>query len=541
MKILALVFAAALAATAAVGERRMLVRRGRAGVKKMNKDFWLSKSAAEFSVSIPNIFSKKNKNGKGRRKKKKTIEAMAKTKKTEENASTKQQEATSHADKGGDFFSTIKPGDNKFTILLYDNVNLLDVFGPMQMILSPVGLRHFELTTCAMTPPCKDSVQNSVCQTNGPTIIADFSKEDCPTEFTTLVVPGGKGAQAAAKSDLQWLADRVHLSKKVVTFGTGGNILEQVIGANHGIAEHPKFLSVGGGTIATDSILKFIDAYPIAYDGKVEKVKKYAEYTPAPAELALEPIAPPEPYKKTPKIAVLIYDGFDVLDVFGPISMFSSAGIEIVMCSVPPLGMPKQRRFKHRTYSGSSSPYVVADYGLEDCPPTEYLFVPGGAGTGKLYDQHFIEEVKPEVFNRWKTTFFNQLRKRVDSSKGVLTVCTGSLLLGASGVLDGIKATTNKMFWCSAVDDLNKEKSEDDRIEWQPAARWVVDSKGNTKFWTSSGVSAGTDMSLAFIENVEGDSFRKERARFAAWENKYNWNDESENDPFRKQWRHGWC
>jgi transcriptional regulator GlxA family with amidase domain len=97
------------------------------------------------------------------------------------------------------------------------------------------------------------------------------------------------------------------------------------------------------------------------------------------------------------------------------------------------------------------------------------------------------------------------------------------------------------MFWCSAVDDLNKEKSEDDRIEWQPAARWVVDSKGNTKFWTSSGVSAGTDMSLAFIENVEGDSFRKERARFAAWENKYNWNDESENDPFRKQWRHGWC
>ena len=67
-------------------------------------------------------------------------------------------------------------------------------------------------------------------------------------------------------------------------------------------------------------------------------------------------------------------------------------------------------------------------------------------------------------------------------------MCTGSALLAKAGLLDGIRATTNKRAFAWA-------RSQSDKVIWEKEARWVEDDK----FFASSGVSAGMDMSLAVI------------------------------------------
>ncbi|KAJ7684361.1 class I glutamine amidotransferase-like protein [Mycena polygramma] len=79
-------------------------------------------------------------------------------------------------------------------------------------------------------------------------------------------------------------------------------------------------------------------------------------------------------------------------------------------------------------------------------------------------------------------------------AKYVLSVCGGSVYLALAGLLSGKRATTNKAFYRATVAVTPKD------IQWVPKARWVVD--GN--IWTSSGVTAGNDMALAFIDHLVG-------------------------------------
>ncbi|KAJ8607383.1 hypothetical protein MRB53_040329 [Persea americana] len=78
--------------------------------------------------------------------------------------------------------------------------------------------------------------------------------------------------------------------------------------------------------------------------------------------------------------------------------------------------------------------------------------------------------------------------------KYLITVCTGSRLAAEAGVLSGKRATTNK----KCFDEINGLYAG---IDWVREARWVVD--GNA--WTSSGVSAGMDVTFAWIEEVYGE------------------------------------
>ncbi|KAJ7240124.1 class I glutamine amidotransferase-like protein [Mycena haematopus] len=84
------------------------------------------------------------------------------------------------------------------------------------------------------------------------------------------------------------------------------------------------------------------------------------------------------------------------------------------------------------------------------------------------------------------------IAQQAPKAKYVMSVCTGSFQLACAGVLDGKRATTNKMFYRAVVAATSK------KIEWVPQARWVVAEGG--KVWTSSGVTAGSDMALAFVE-----------------------------------------
>lgn len=120
---------------------------------------------------------------------------------------------------------------------------------------------------------------------------------------------------------------------------------------------------------------------------------------------------------------------------------------------------------------------VEADHGFETCPPLDYLLIPGGQGTRR------------EVDNADLISF---VRKQAAGCRQVLSVCTGSFVLQAAGLLDGKRATTHFLSW--------------DRLRQLPGVTAVEDRftrDGNV--WTAAGVSAGIDLALALIADQAGE------------------------------------
>ena len=109
------------------------------------------------------------------------------------------------------------------------------------------------------------------------------------------------------------------------------------------------------------------------------------------------------------------------------------------------------------------------------------------------------------------------LRRQSAGSEWTTSVCTGSALLAKAGILDGRRATTNKVAFAWVA-------SQSSRVHWQKTAWWV----GDGKFVTSSGVSAGTDMALGLVEKLYGRAMADSVARAA----EYCWNDNPADDPF---------
>ncbi|KAJ7628722.1 class I glutamine amidotransferase-like protein [Roridomyces roridus] len=86
------------------------------------------------------------------------------------------------------------------------------------------------------------------------------------------------------------------------------------------------------------------------------------------------------------------------------------------------------------------------------------------------------------------------IKHQAPHAKYIMSVCAGTVQLALAGVLTGKRATTNKAFYRQIVAAMPKD------ITWVPEARWVIDAN----VWTSSGVSAGADMALAFVEHLGG-------------------------------------
>ena len=130
------------------------------------------------------------------------------------------------------------------------------------------------------------------------------------------------------------------------------------------------------------------------------------------------------------------------------------------------------------------------------------MLVPGGQGT------------RNEVNN---PTTISWLKKVQPDAEMMLSVCTGSALFAKAGFLDGVRATTNK----KAFDWV---ASQGTQVEWVKKARWVRDGS----YFTSSGISAGMDMSIAVISHLLG----KERAEQVAIRAEYDWHQDPDEDPF---------
>jgi len=193
------------------------------------------------------------------------------------------------------------------------------------------------------------------------------------------------------------------------------------------------------------------------------------------------------------KIGAVLFPGFELLDVYGPLEMFGMLGKRVVIT------MLAERPGQIRSHQG---PMGVADAALGETPGLDLLLVPGGQGT------------RTEVQN---DRLLDQLKTRSDEARFVASVCTGSALLARAGVLDGVRATSNKL----AFDWV---KTQGPRVKWIREARWVEDGK----FFTSSGVSAGMDMALGLIQCAFGKAASVDAARLA----EYTWHEDRTRDPF---------
>jgi transcriptional regulator GlxA family with amidase domain len=197
----------------------------------------------------------------------------------------------------------------------------------------------------------------------------------------------------------------------------------------------------------------------------------------------------------TRTLGVLLFDQFELLDVFGPLEMFGMLddfAIRLISEQAPVI-------------ASAQGPRSVIDDHFADDRAYDVLLVPGGMGTRR--------EVGNPALLDW-------LARKAESTEIVASVCTGSALLAKAGLLDDRRATTNKLAFDWVM-------SQGPKVNWQGRARWVEDGK----FFTSSGVSAGMDMTLALIARLCGI----ERAHQAAHWAEYTWNEDSENDPFARE------
>ncbi|MFD6312227.1 DJ-1/PfpI family protein [Streptomyces nigra] len=166
-------------------------------------------------------------------------------------------------------------------------------------------------------------------------------------------------------------------------------------------------------------------------------------------------------------IAMVLYDRFTALDIVGPyeaLSRIPDARVDFVAETAGPV----------RADTGFLS--LVADRALADVPHPDVVVVPGGPGT--------FTELENEKLLDW-------LRTADTTTAWTTSVCSGSLLLAAAGLLRGRRAASH---WLT-LDFLPQYGAE------PTADRVVVDGK----YVTGAGVSAGIDMALTLVGRVAGD------------------------------------
>ena len=192
-------------------------------------------------------------------------------------------------------------------------------------------------------------------------------------------------------------------------------------------------------------------------------------------------------------LGAVFYEGFELLDVYGPLEMFGSVGAQLRIVTVA------ERTGPVASFQG---PQTVAEFDFASAPKLDLILLPGGFGTMR------------ELENPAMIDF---LRRRSASAEVTMSVCTGSAILARAGLLDGRRATSNKQFFDLA-------RSQGAAVNWVEEARWVEDGP----FATSSGVSAGTDMALAVIARLYG---RSAAQRIADW-TEYEWQSDPSRDAF---------
>jgi transcriptional regulator GlxA family with amidase domain len=166
------------------------------------------------------------------------------------------------------------------------------------------------------------------------------------------------------------------------------------------------------------------------------------------------------------QIAIPLFERLTALDAIGPYEVLSRLpGADVVFVASEP--------GSKRTDTGALA--LSADQGLSEVPQPDIVVVPGGRGTrDQPHDELLAWIQQAHQTSRWTTS-----------------VCTGALLLGAAGILEGLRATTHWLFF----DQLREFGAE-------PTPERVVEQG---KVITAAGVSSGIDMALRLVQLIAGD------------------------------------
>lgn len=176
-----------------------------------------------------------------------------------------------------------------------------------------------------------------------------------------------------------------------------------------------------------------------------------------------------KPKHNIKNIGILVYDGVNDLDMMGPRYVFGESGAKTLLISLKPGNI--------KTAMGVE---IVPNTVIDSVSQLDILVIPGGfKGT--------IEAAYDKSLHEW-------IRKIDQNTTYTASVCTGGWILGATGLLQGKRASTN---WYKEEDFLKKYGAI-------PAnERYTQDGK----YWTSAGVTAGMDMSLAILKDNWGEKY----------------------------------
>jgi transcriptional regulator GlxA family with amidase domain len=193
----------------------------------------------------------------------------------------------------------------------------------------------------------------------------------------------------------------------------------------------------------------------------------------------------------TRTVGILLFDEVEVLDFAGPFEVFSVSGrrnqLDLFhVVTVSERGQPIAAR---------NGLIVTPSHSFATCPRLDIVLVPGGFGTRR--------EMKNPVVLEW-------VRSAAVSAGFVLSVCTGSLVLGSAGLLEGVHATTHFL----ALDEL---RAVAPGTVVHADARYV----DNGRIICSAGVSAGIDMSLHVVRLLHGEDIALEAARYMEYEGRW--------------------
>ena len=190
--------------------------------------------------------------------------------------------------------------------------------------------------------------------------------------------------------------------------------------------------------------------------------------------------------KKPPTVAILLFDGVQIIDYSGPWEVFGQAGFKVHTVAEKP--EPVTTAFGQR---------VIADYTFDNSPKVDILLLPGGGGTRKAVDN-------PRLI-KW-------IQDKAKDANYVMSVCTGAFLLAKAGLLDGLTATT----FHDAIGRLT---------EAAPKTKVVYDQRyvDNGRVITTAGLSSGHRRSVACGRKILG----RGQAQSEAFGLEYTWESDS--------------
>src|SRR3989441_6655191 len=188
------------------------------------------------------------------------------------------------------------------------------------------------------------------------------------------------------------------------------------------------------------------------------------------------------------RVGIVVFPDVEVLDFCGPFEVFSVTRLDEARRREEP--SPFEVFLVAETegvVKATGGLRVVPDHTLATCPPLDILVVPGGWGTRK------------EISNQRVLTWIAERAKEVET---LTSVCTGAMLLGQAGLLDGRRATTH---WRS----LDWMRQSFPTVTVEDKLHVVEDGH----VITSAGISAGIDMALRVVERYHGHDIALATAR----------------------------